>query len=131
MKADIVTYISSPTVRKGQFFSGNKILQKAKAASRKATGIHNRADRAIPNLKRCRRGVGSFVNSIGKSPKRLWKLDASDPSKRKQSRHGCEIKSKSQSLKPSNEAQEPCAVKVARTVPRGGKRRKASTYPDL
>jgi hypothetical protein len=61
MKADIVTYISSPTVRKGQFFSGNKILQKAKAASRKATGIHNRADRAIPNLKRCRRGVGNFV----------------------------------------------------------------------
>jgi len=70
------------------------------------------------------------VNRNRKSSQRLWKLDASNPSKRKQSRHGCEIKSKSRSLKQSNEAQEPCAVKVARTVPWGGKRRKASTYPD-
>ena len=42
-----------------------------------------------------------------------------------------ETNSKSRSLKASNEAQEPCAVKVARTVPRGGKCRKAPTYPDF
>jgi hypothetical protein len=98
MRSGIVTtYISSPTVMKGQFLSGNKILKKAKAASRKATGIHNRVDRVIPNLKRCRRGAGNFVNGKGKSSERLWTLDASNPSKQKQSRYGCEIKSKSQS----------------------------------
>src|SRR6266446_7560719 len=35
------------------------------------------------------------------------------------------------SPRPSNKAQEPCAVKVARTVPRGGKCRETQTYPDL
>jgi len=37
---------SKPTARKAEFFSGNGMIQEAKAASRKATGRHNRADRA-------------------------------------------------------------------------------------
>ncbi|MGQ4810600.1 hypothetical protein NKDENANG_04082 [Candidatus Entotheonellaceae bacterium PAL068K] len=43
----------NPTARKGQFSSGNGKWQEAKAGSRKATGIHNRPDRAIPNSKEC------------------------------------------------------------------------------
>jgi hypothetical protein len=37
--------ISKPTARKAEFFSGDGMIQKANAASRKATGRHNRADR--------------------------------------------------------------------------------------
>jgi hypothetical protein len=43
--------LSKPTARKAETFSENKMSQKAKAASRKATGMHNWADRAIPTLK--------------------------------------------------------------------------------
>ena len=38
---------SQPTVRKAQFPSGNRRNQEAKAASRKAKGKHNLADRAV------------------------------------------------------------------------------------
>ena len=37
---------SNPTARKGQFFSGNRMLQEAKASRRKTKGIHNLLDRA-------------------------------------------------------------------------------------
>jgi hypothetical protein len=36
---------SKPTARKAEFFSGTGMIQEAKAASRKATGRHNRADK--------------------------------------------------------------------------------------
>jgi len=36
---------SKPTARKVELSSGDGMIQEAKAASRKATGIHNRADR--------------------------------------------------------------------------------------
>ncbi len=42
---------SRSTVKKAELLSGNRKDQEAKAASRKATGIHNWADRAIPTLK--------------------------------------------------------------------------------
>jgi len=38
--------LSKPTARKAEVSSGHKMPQQAKAASRKATGIHNWADRA-------------------------------------------------------------------------------------
>lgn len=44
---------SQPTVRAAQLPSGHKMTREAKASSRKATGIHNRLDRALPNLKGC------------------------------------------------------------------------------
>jgi hypothetical protein len=37
---------SKPTARKAELPSGHKMPQEAKAARRKATGSHNRADRA-------------------------------------------------------------------------------------
>jgi hypothetical protein len=43
---------SSPTARKGQLLSGNRMLQKAKAAGRKTTGNHNRADRVYTQPER-------------------------------------------------------------------------------
>jgi hypothetical protein len=47
--------LSKRTARDAECSSGRKMLQKAKAASRKATGNHNWADRAgkpeIPTLK--------------------------------------------------------------------------------
>ncbi len=42
------------TVRKTEFPSEQKMVEKAKADRRKATGNHNWSDRAIPNLKGCR-----------------------------------------------------------------------------
>jgi len=43
---------SKPTARKAESFSGDGMIQEANAASRKATGRHNRADRAKwPNRK--------------------------------------------------------------------------------
>ena len=39
--------ISTPTARKAEFRRGKGMIQEAKAASRKATGIHNRVDRAL------------------------------------------------------------------------------------
>jgi hypothetical protein len=46
-------YTGKPTARKAKPSSGNRTVQEAKASSRKAPGIHNRLDRAIPHLKRC------------------------------------------------------------------------------
>ena len=46
-----VDILSKLTVRNAEVLSGQRKNQKAKAASRKATGIHNWADRAIPTLK--------------------------------------------------------------------------------
>ena len=43
--------LSKPTVRTAEFLSGNRMLQEAKASSRKATGIHNRLDREYPTRK--------------------------------------------------------------------------------
>ena len=44
-------FLSKRTVRDAELSSGRKMLQEAKAASRKATGMHNWADRAgIPEL---------------------------------------------------------------------------------
>jgi hypothetical protein len=43
--------------------SGNRMSQDANAASRKATGIHNGADRAILNPKGYRRGTGDDLNA--------------------------------------------------------------------
>jgi hypothetical protein len=50
------------------------MVEEAKADGRKATGIHNGSDRAIPNLKGCRllpggsgdEVVGSLLNNEGK-----------------------------------------------------------------
>jgi len=51
----MVDTLSKPTARKAEYLSGRRKDQKAKAASRKAAGIHNWADRAgqteIPTLK--------------------------------------------------------------------------------
>ena len=51
----MVDTLSKPTARKAEHLSGRRKDQKAKAASRKAAGIHNWADRAgqpeIPTLK--------------------------------------------------------------------------------
>src|SRR6266571_825368 len=51
----VVDIASKPTVRKAECLSGKRRDQEAKAASRKATGMHNWADRAekleIPTLK--------------------------------------------------------------------------------
>ena len=49
--SELVDTLSKPTTRKAEFFSGKGKDQEAKATSRKATGIHNWADRAIPTLK--------------------------------------------------------------------------------
>jgi hypothetical protein len=46
-------YAGGPTVREAESSSGNRNVQEANAGSRKATGIHNRPDRAIPNPKGC------------------------------------------------------------------------------
>ena len=46
-----VDTLSRLTARKIEVLSGKRKNQEAKAASRKATGIHNWADRAIPTLK--------------------------------------------------------------------------------
>jgi hypothetical protein len=46
-----VDILSKLTARKAEVLSGQRKNQKANAASRKATGIHNWADRAIPTLK--------------------------------------------------------------------------------
>ena len=43
--------LSKPTVRTAEFLSGNRMLQEAKASSRKATGSHNRLDREPPTRK--------------------------------------------------------------------------------
>jgi hypothetical protein len=45
--------LSKLTVRKVELSSGSRMPQEAKAASRKATGSHNRADREIPKSKDC------------------------------------------------------------------------------
>ena len=42
----MVDALSKPTVRKAELFSGEGKDQEAKAASRKAAGMHNWADRA-------------------------------------------------------------------------------------
>lgn len=47
-----------PTAREAESPGGSKMAQEANAASRKARGIHNPADRAIPDPKGCRRGPG-------------------------------------------------------------------------
>ena len=51
----VVDISSKPTVRKAELLSGKGKDQEANAASRKATGMHNWADRAgkpeIPTLK--------------------------------------------------------------------------------
>jgi hypothetical protein len=44
---------SKPTVREAESLSGCRNVQEANASNRKATGIHNRLDREIPNLKGC------------------------------------------------------------------------------
>ncbi|BCL83778.1 hypothetical protein ccbrp13_70740 [Ktedonobacteria bacterium brp13] len=44
--SEMVDALSKPTARKAELFSGKGRDQKANAASRKATGIHNWADRA-------------------------------------------------------------------------------------
>jgi hypothetical protein len=44
---------SQPTARAAQLPSGHKTTREAKAGSRKAEGIHNLPDRALPNLKGC------------------------------------------------------------------------------
>jgi hypothetical protein len=43
---ELIDALSKPTARKAELFSGEGRDQKAKAASRKATGIHNWADKA-------------------------------------------------------------------------------------
>ena len=51
----VIIKTSSPTARKGQVLSGNRMLQQANAACRacrKATGDHNRADMAYAKLER-------------------------------------------------------------------------------
>ena len=42
----VVDTLSKPTAREAEFLSGKRKNQEAKAARRKATGIHNWADRA-------------------------------------------------------------------------------------
>jgi hypothetical protein len=47
----VVDTLGKPTAKKAELLSGSRRDQKAKAASRKATGIQNWADRAIPTPK--------------------------------------------------------------------------------
>jgi hypothetical protein len=58
----------------------DKMSQEAKATSRKATGIHNRVDRAgkpeIPTSKEGRRGTGAPLNETMKARKWRCKIDA-------------------------------------------------------
>ena len=44
--SEVVDTLSKPTARKAELFSGEGKVQEAKAARRKATGMHNWADRA-------------------------------------------------------------------------------------
>ena len=46
---------------KAECSSGYRMSQEANAANRKVTGIHNGADRVMPNLKGCRRGTGDSL----------------------------------------------------------------------
>jgi hypothetical protein len=52
----LVESAGKPTVTKAEPPGGKTMVQEANAASRKARGIHNPADRAIPDPKGCRRG---------------------------------------------------------------------------
>jgi hypothetical protein len=118
---------SKPTVRTAEFLSGNRMLQKANASSRKATGIHNRLDREYPSRKGADVEQEASPTEKVKSPNgckngRCWTRPITVSSQG--------VTPRRQRPKPSSEAQEPCAVKVARTVPRGGKCREAPTYPD-
>lgn len=49
----LVTALGELVARAAQFLSGWRMLSQANAAIRKARGIHNPADRAMPNLKGC------------------------------------------------------------------------------
>ena len=49
----LATAVGKPSARTAQFLSGCRKLSEANAASRKARGIHNPADRAMPDLKGC------------------------------------------------------------------------------
>jgi len=49
MRSGITT--SKPTARAAELLSGSRKIQEANASSRKATGMHNRLDREIPNPK--------------------------------------------------------------------------------
>jgi hypothetical protein len=51
------------------------MTQEAKAGSRKATGIHNRPDRAIPEPKGCRRGSGKPPKKKGKAESMRHMID--------------------------------------------------------
>jgi hypothetical protein len=53
MESDAGRCVGKPTARTAEFSSGRRTIQEAKASSRKATGIHNRLDRVIPNPKGC------------------------------------------------------------------------------
>jgi hypothetical protein len=115
--------------------------QEAKAVSRKATGMHNWTDRAgkpeIPTPKGGQRGTGFPSNETMKAKERRCKLDASFG--RKRSRYepindrrvgiGRGATLLRQVDRDERWTWEPCAVKVARTVLRGGECREAPTYP--
>jgi len=117
---------SKPTARTAEFLSGKGMLQEAKASSRKTTGSHNWLDREYPTRK------GADVEQEASPTEMVTpfygykKVDAGCFPVTVSS-HGHPRRWRPQ---PSNEAQEPCAVKVARTVPRGGKCRETPTYPD-
>lgn len=49
----LATAVGKRLARAAQFLSGCRRSSKANAARRKARGIHNPADRAMPNLKGC------------------------------------------------------------------------------
>src|SRR5512133_2261265 len=83
----------------------------------------------MPTLKEGRRGAGNFAKSNGEAPNDCEKLDASKAGERKQLEHG-KPSSGSRDRMFRSEDQEPCAVKVASTVPWGGKCCETPTYPD-
>ena len=100
--------LSKPTVRTAEFLSGNRMLQEAKASSRKATGSHNRLDREPPTRKGADVEQEALPTEMVKPPYGYKKVDAGC-SPVTVSSHG---KPKRWRPRPSSGAQEPCAVKV-------------------
>src|SRR6266487_1188433 len=68
--------LSKPTVRTAEFLSGNRMLQEAKASSRKATGSHNRLDREHPTRKGADVEQEALPTEMVKPPYGYKKVDA-------------------------------------------------------
>ena len=49
----VLSHLSKSTVRETELSSGEGKIQEANVVSRKAMGMHNQSNRAIPKLKGC------------------------------------------------------------------------------